>query len=403
MKKILFINQYYCPDQSASSLYLTDVCCELSNRNFDVSVLCSRMSYRNKKLTYPSSEDCSGVHVYRTGSRLIEDGSNSRMRRLLNELMLHMCFAFRALRLGRYDTVVVMTSPPLIGWIGSVLKCIFKCRLIYWVLDLNPDQAVRLGWIKNNGFFHKTCRAVANNIVNCADEVVVLDRYMQELMKTEYSLKDRQKIKVKKLWTLPRQQIFEADVRKELKLFLSSVEGKKLFLLGGNLSVCHPIETFLLAILELKECLNFVFVFAGGGPRSEEVIQFKERYGLHNLFYFDHLNQNEFNFLFERTDIHLMALGNDFSGIVHPSKYYQIRASGKPFIFLGPECSYVGDELTDSGLGINVRHDDVESMISAMTDERFLNSAAFQAGANPEDLIKHRDEALNSLIRVIDD
>ena len=50
--------------------------------------------------------------------------------------------------LPRQDVVVALTSPPLVSWLGSIFTRLKGGRLVFWVMDLNPDEAVAAGWLK---------------------------------------------------------------------------------------------------------------------------------------------------------------------------------------------------------------------------------------------------------------
>ena len=47
--------------------------------------------------------------------------------------------------LPAFDLVVAMTSPPLISWLGAMFCAITGGRFLFWVMDLNPDEAARGG------------------------------------------------------------------------------------------------------------------------------------------------------------------------------------------------------------------------------------------------------------------
>ena len=48
----------------------------------------------------------------------------------------------RMLLLPRFDLVIALTSPPLISALGAFLVRLKGGKFLYWVMDLNPDQAI---------------------------------------------------------------------------------------------------------------------------------------------------------------------------------------------------------------------------------------------------------------------
>jgi hypothetical protein len=61
-------------------------------------------------------------------------------------------------------------------------------------------------------------------------------------------------------------------------------------------------------------------------------------------------------------------MGDPFIGIVHPCKIYNILAVGRPFLYVGPSESHVGDILLRvPSLGFSHRHGDVEDVVASIT------------------------------------
>jgi hypothetical protein len=65
-------------------------------------------------------------------------------------------------------------------------------------------------------------------------------------------------------------------------------------------------------------------------------------------------------------DVHVVTMGNDLVGIVHPCKIYGALAVGRPILFVGPEMSHAGEILAGAQFGQSVRHGDVAGAVSAI-------------------------------------
>ena len=55
--------------------------------------------------------------------------------------------------------VVALTSPPLISLLGSLFVQIKGGRFFFWVMDLNPDEAIAAGWLKENSLTGKILKS----------------------------------------------------------------------------------------------------------------------------------------------------------------------------------------------------------------------------------------------------
>ena len=60
-------------------------------------------------------------------------------------------------------------------------------------------------------------------------------------------------------------------------------------------------------------------------------------------------------------DLHIVAMGDAFVGLVHPCKVYNLLSLGLPWVGLGPKESHLGDLLKEMGESsgcANLRHGD---------------------------------------------
>tara|TARA_B110000196_G_scaffold266398_1_gene239671 strand:+ start:156 stop:572 length:417 start_codon:yes stop_codon:yes gene_type:complete len=76
-------------------------------------------------------------------------------------------------------------------------------------------------------------------------------------------------------------------------------------------------------------------------------------------------------------DLHIVSLGNDMSGIVHPCKIYGALSIGRPVLTLGPKESYLNDILQPDQpstishqpsppVGWAIEHGDVNAAVAAL-------------------------------------
>ena len=176
--RLLFINQTFYPDISATAQQLTDLCRELVARGHQVSVLCDRRDYLNPGHTHPYREQHEGVEVVRVAS--IDLGGASRLRRILSALMLNVAMAVRLSLMPKADLVIALTSPPLIAAVAAVWARLRGVPFVYWIMDLNPDQAIAAGWVREGSFRARVLRAVLRWTLKSSAKVIVLDRFMAE-------------------------------------------------------------------------------------------------------------------------------------------------------------------------------------------------------------------------------
>jgi hypothetical protein len=82
-------------------------------------------------------------------------------------------------------------------------------------------------------------------------------------------------------------------------------------------------------------------------------------------------------------DLHVVVMGNDFVGIVHPSKLYNILTIGSPFLYIGPKESHISEIAAQIG-GCNrtyaATNGDVDRVVACIKEEvrRLPNGAQGQ-------------------------
>lgn len=380
--KILLINEAFYPDTASTAQHLTDLALHLAKSGHEVTVLTSRRNYSNPAVLYPSSENYQGVRVVRSGSLFLGGGEKGKGKRVLNALLLNLAFLWQLLWMPRFDRIVALTSPPLVGFLAALFSKCRKNKFIYWVMDVNPDEAVEAGWIRRGSIQARLLEAALRFTLKSADRVVALDEFMKERLEQKI-VKKLKSLKVKKLaeplnlstfkplntlserivvippWShdehllktgdspqtgLGTVPILDNPFRKQ-----HGLEGKFVVMYSGNHSICHPLDTLLNAALKLRDRANIVFVFVGGGERVKDVTEFKKRYQLPNILQLPYQPLSGLQYSLSAADLHAVVMGEPYVGIVHPCKIYDILRIGKPFVFIGPKRSHIGRLIEDVG------------------------------------------------------
>jgi hypothetical protein len=79
---------------------------------------------------------------------------------------------------------------------------------------------------------------------------------------------------------------------------------------------------------------------------------------------------NELSNSLSAADLQVVVMGNDFVGIVHPCKVYNILSVGAPVLYVGPEPSHITDIASQQGRFFMCRHGDVDAVVKAIAEAR---------------------------------
>lgn len=367
--RIVFINQYYWPDHASTAQHLTDLAEALAEAGHDVHVVCSRGGYRPGRPARPVREVHNGVTIHRASATAL--GRRSMLHRYADYLSFYVLAFWIALRLPRFDVVVTLTTPPIIGLIGTMLRRFKKSRHVYWSMDLHPDASMALGKMRKSSPVVKLLAWISDAVYRAADRVVVLGPYMADRIAAKGAKPAR--IEMVPVWSR-RDEIYPLPreghpLRAELGLADSFV-----IMYSGNLGLAHSFEEFLDAARLLRERRDIVFLFVGEGPRLSEVRTAREREGLENVRLLDYFPREQLHASLSVADVHLISMRPEMTGIVVPGKLYGAMASGRPTIFVGPAHCESADTIREAGCGFTVRQGDADGLVAAIT----------QLAANPD-------------------
>jgi len=352
--KILLLNQTFYPDVASTAQYLSDVAVELVRGGHDVTVVCSRRAYDNPSERYPPRETWRGIEIRRISGWAF--GKKARWRRAADfGSYLTSCVVHLA-RLPRFDLVVALTSPPLISWLGALFTRVKGGRFLFWVMDLNPDEALAAGWLRPNSWTTKLLQGMLRYSLNQAASVVVLDRFMAKRIVDKGM--DPQRITILPPWSQDHDVRYDPRGRQRFRKALG-IQEKHIVMYSGNHSPCHPLTTLLDAARRLKERRDIAFCFVGGGSEFRTVRSFAEQHNLDSIITVPYQPLKELSASLSAADLHVVVMGDAYVGIVHPCKVYNIRALGIPYLYIGPAQSHV-QELDPM---LSSRHGEVDAVV----------------------------------------
>ena len=157
---------------------MADAAQELARRGHRVVVMTSDRGYDDPSTRYPRRETLGGVEVRRIP--LTSFGKRSIAVRLLGGVSFTIQAIARGLFLRPLDAVVVSTAPPMASVAAVVIGALRRAPIKYWVMDLNPDQSIALGVVRERSLMARVFDRLNRLVLRRASDVVVLDRFMAE-------------------------------------------------------------------------------------------------------------------------------------------------------------------------------------------------------------------------------
>lgn len=336
--KILILNQAFYPDVVATAHYSSHLATELASQGHEVTAMAASRAYDNPAQRFSPRETWQNIKIERIYTPGL--GKTAKWRRLIDFVTFLLICAWRLLLMPRQDVVVALTSPPLIGFLAALFVRFKGGALLYWVMDLNPDQAIAAGILQAADMRSKMLESMLRFTLSTSSRIVVLDRFMRERICRRGVHPARMSI----IPPWPHDEALRFDhVRREAFRRKHDLENKFVVMYAGNHSPCHPLDTLLRAAEELAADKDIVFCFVGGGSEHKKIAAYAACNRCRNILCLPYPPVEQLADPLFAADLHVAVMGDAYVGIVHPCKVYNILALGTPLLYVGPAESHVTD------------------------------------------------------------
>jgi len=363
MPRIIFINRYFYPDQSATSQLLSDLAFCLAGRGHDVHVVTSRQRYDDPRSRLPKEETVKGVRVHRVAST--QFGRPALIGRTIDYLSFYLSTWRALLALGRPgDIIVAKTDPPLLSILAAKAARRRQAWLINWLQDLYPEVAARLD-VPLLGSRDVIVKQRDRSLIAASANVVP-----GESMAARVAARGvpADKIHVIPNWANDDEIVPIARADSELRVQWG-LQDKFVVGYSGNLGRAHEFDTLLGAAEKLRGDPRIAFLCIGGGKQFDALAAQVEARGLWERF---HLLPYQERAVLKHSlsvpDVHWMSLKPELEGLIFPSKLYGILAAGRPVIAVTAKGGEIARLVETNGCGIAVAPGNADALAKAIAD-----------------------------------
>ena len=384
--RVVFVNRFYAPDESATSQMLTDLAEALATSGIDVTVFCSRQLYGNAGADLPARQVIRGVSVRRMPTTRF--GRDWLAGRAMDYATFYLSSLVRLLAcVHRGDVLIVKTDPPLLSLVGSLVARFKRAKLVNWLQDLYPEVASRLALSPVPRPLEALVRAARDRSLATARINVVLGARMRDYLIGRGIAAAR--ISVSENWADERRLNPLAVSRSELRGRLGLGDGF-VAAYSGNLGRAHDATTILEAACALESDMDVTFLMIGGGAgmRSLE-IQARAR-ALTRIRFAPYQPRESLSDTLAAGDVHLVSLRPELEGLLVPSKLYGILAAGRPVVFIGDPDGELAQLVAAAQIGVSVGSGDSAGLCRALRALRDDPTARARIGLRAREVFEER-------------
>lgn len=327
--RILFVNQFYAPDESATAELLAELAEDLAAAGHDVSVVASRGRYEGGAPFAPR-ERRGGVAVTRSLATSL--GKGSAAARLTDYLSFALTGLSAVVVARRPDVLVALTTPPLLPAAAAAVARARGIPLVTWIQDVYPEVAGALGALAPDSAVYRGSQALMRRAHGTAARVVTLSAGMAARVRAQGAPEDR----VRVIWNwADGERIFPVPAAANPFRQRHGLGERFVLLYSGNVGLAHDLSGLVEAMRRLEaRCPRLVLLVVGAGGGLPEVR--RRAAGLGNVRFLPRQPREELAESLSAADLHCVALRPGLEGLVVPSKLYGALAAGRPVLYLGP-------------------------------------------------------------------
>ena len=363
--KILMLPTYFNPEQAASN-YLSDnrdeafAAAGFYMVNY-VPTPCRGISSETRK-KYSQKEfrkqTILNGHYHINRFPLYSEGKNPIMRAIRYSLC-SLIQLFKAIRTKDIDCIFLVSTPPIQGVLGGVLKKFKKVPFVYNLQDIFPDSLAGTGLAKKDGLLWKMGRVLENFTYRNADKIIVIS----EDFKKNIMAKGVPEEKIVVVYNWVDQNAVIDVPRERNKLFDKyGLDRSKFYIeYSGNIGLTQNMDMLLEVMEELQTSYpDICLALVGEGAYKEQVEKIVADKQLKNVVMLPFQPYEDISHVFSLGDAGLVISKPGVGANSVPSKTWSIMSASRPVLANFDE-NELKDILAGNECGIFTKAGDKEA------------------------------------------
>ncbi len=385
--KALFVTELYYPEDVSTGYFLTGIAEGLTSKNVDVSVLCSRPSYRSLKENILNRETRNGVKIYRISVPFLNH--NNLIAKFIKQLLLTCKFYLRLKKSSAdYDIILIATNPPTMPWVVSKLANRLNAKLLLLIHDVYPDVFIPTGILTRKNPLYKLLERIQKEILMRMDHIIVLGRDMRKLILGK-GLMNNDNLSMITNWgdtdSITPNLSEDNPLRNKLGL-----QNKFIIQFSGNIGLTHGVHD----LMELSKAFHgdqrFHFFVFGEGSGKHIIQKAIETGEIDNLTLLDSCKRDELSLYLNVCDLFLMPFKEGMEGISVPSRIYNVLAAGNPILAVTSKQSELSFVIEEENIGWVVQTGDVDAMKKIVLEAYDNPKVLMQMSKKARSVVEHK-------------
>ncbi|MHC4526831.1 MAG: glycosyltransferase family 4 protein [Planctomycetota bacterium] len=361
-RRIWIVSEIYYPEETSTGYFLTGIAEGLAH-DFDVSVLCGQPNYFLRGTRAPSDEMHNGVRIHRCSGTTFSKDSLSL--RIVNLVTISLSIFLRALlSVRKNDAIIVVTNPPLLPFIMTVVCRLRRAKCVLLVHDVYPEVLVTTGLTARHSLVFKLITCFCRGLFRNVDHIIALGRDMKKLIENKAG-KAKTAISIIENWG-DIENIAPGPRNENPLLTELGLTEKFVVQYSGNIGRTHSIENLVAAARSLKDQDDIVFLVIGAGAKKQWLDETIRREKIVNIMTMPRQERDNLRTSLNACDLAIIPFVSGMSGVSVPSRIYNILAAGKPILAVAQDDSEPAMVVEEEDIGWVVKPDDVDGIVNAI-------------------------------------
>lgn len=332
-KRLWIVTELFPPDETSTSYILGEIANAMAQK-YNVGVICGPEVYdKRKKLdTNNKFKLHESIEVYRTENADL-DKNTTKGKALSLLLMSKRMITLVKRHVRKGDKVLMVTNPAPMVPLMTRLKKKVKFELNILVHDVFPENTRSAGLkLPLYGMF----KHIFDKAYSRADQLIALGRDMADVLSQKVQCGNGSKGSSHKITIIENwADIYNIKPQPFPK-------GKIILEYAGNIGRVQGLDKVMDRLPEDVELHLY-----GTGAMEKKLKERRQK----NVFFHGPYFRSQQNEVLAACDIALVTLQDSMYGLGVPSKTYNILASGRPVLFLGPKYSEIDLLVRENGIG----------------------------------------------------
>jgi len=293
------------------------------------------------------------------------------LRRILHESSFGIVSFLRVLSLSRADVYIIISPPLILGPLARLACWLKRSKYVFHVQDLQPDAALGLGMVREDGVLARVLHRMAALTYKHASLVTGISQSMIK------AFAEKNVPHEKRYWFPNWVEIDRAGIQAEemgrwrarydipQDAFVASYSGN----LGRKQGLEVLVDTAALLDASSRQGpRRIIIVIIGDGTMRPFLEARLREHALSNIRLLPLLPEAEYHGMMAASDTCLITQAKGTEQFFLPSKLLSMLAAGKPVVVASDETSELAQAVRQGGFGLVVPPQEPRALAEALTD-----------------------------------